>query len=114
MSDKYIEWEDFKKVEIKTGTIVEVLDFPEAIKPAYKIKVDLGSKVGIKNSSAQITTIYTKEQLLGKQVLVVTNLRPKQIGPYVSECLITGFYENDTDVVLSTCDRKLENGLLLS
>ena len=114
MSRENISWDDFKKVEMRIGTIIDVDDFPEAIKPAYKIKVDLGKKIGIKNSSAQITSLYSRDKLIGKQVVVVVNFKPKQIGPFISECLITGFYKNNTDVVLSTCDKKLENGLMIN
>tara|TARA_B100001123_G_C14576201_1_gene736284 strand:+ start:90 stop:428 length:339 start_codon:yes stop_codon:yes gene_type:complete len=108
-----INWEDFKKVEIRVGTIIEALDFPEAIKPAYKLKVDLGSKIGIKNSSAQITELYSKDELIDQQVLVVVNLNPKKIGPFISECLVTGFYKNNKDVVLATPNKKIPDGSLL-
>ena len=108
-----INWEDFKKVEIRVGTIIEALDFPEAIKPAYKLKIDLGSKIGIKNSSAQITDLYSKDELIGQQVLVVVNLNPKKIGPFNSECLVTGFYKNNKDVVLATPNKKIPDGSLL-
>ena len=83
-----ILWEDFKKIDIRTGTIIEALDFPEAIKPAYKLKVDLGEEIGIKNTSAQISSLYKKNDLINKQVLVVVNFPPKKIGPFISECLI--------------------------
>ena len=109
-----IEWNDFKKVEIRLGTIIEANDFLEAIKPAYQLKVDLGEKIGIKQSSAQITDLYSKEDLIGKQVMVVTNLAPKKIGPFTSECLITGFYRSKNSVVLATTDKKVENGSLLA
>ena len=108
-----INWEDFKKVEIRVGTIIEALDFPEAIKPAYKLKVDLGSKIGIKNSSAQITELYFKDELIDQQVLVVVNLNPKKIGPFISECLVTGFYKNNKDVVFATPNKKIPDGSLL-
>ena len=108
-----INWEDFKKVEIRAGTIIEALDFPEAIKPAYKLKIDLGSKIGIKNSSAQITELYSKDELIDQQVLVVVNLNPKNIGPFISECLVTGFYKNNKDVVLATPNKKIPDGSLL-
>ena len=108
-----INWEDFKKVEIRVGTIIEALDFPEAIKPAYKLKIDLGSKIGIKNSSAQITELYSKDELIGQQVLAVVNLNPKKIGPFISECLVTGFYKNNKDVVLATPNKKIADGSLL-
>ena len=111
---KNIHWDDFQKVEIRVGTIIEVNEFPEAIKPAYQIRVDLGKKIGIKQSSAQITDLYSKEDLLGKQVIVVVNLESKMIGSFSSECLITGFYRNDKKVVLSTPDKKIKNGSRLA
>lgn len=104
-----ISWEDFEKIEMRVGTVVEVDDFPEARRPAYKVKVDLGD-VGIKKSSAQITNLYSKDDLLGKQVLCVCNFPPKQVGPYLSEVLITGFYNEDKKVVLATVERKVPNG----
>jgi len=108
-----ITWEDFNKIDLRVGTIIEVNDFPEAIKPAYQIKVDLGEDIGIKHSSAQITELYTKEQLINKQVIVVANFPPKKIGPFISECLITGFYKDEKRVVLATTDLKVPNGTLL-
>ena len=108
-----ISWEEFQKIEIRVGTIVEVKDFPDAIKPAYKLKVDLGEEIGIKQSSAQITDLYSKKNLMGRQVLVVTNLFPKKVGPFTSECLVTGFYTNSMAVVLATPEKKVSNGSLL-
>ena len=108
-----ISWDEFQKIEIRIGTIIEVKDFPEAIKPAYQLKVDLGEKMGIKQSSAQITDLYSKEVLIGRQVMVVANLSPKKIGPFTSECLITGFYR-DNNVVLAIPEKKVKNGSLLS
>jgi len=108
-----ISWDEFQKVEIRAGTIIEAEDFLEAIKPAYKLKVDLGEKIGIKESSAQITDLYSKEDLIGRQVLAVVNLFPKKIGPFISECLITGFYNSNNEVVLANSDQKVENGSLL-
>ncbi len=105
-----ISWEDFENVELRVGTIIEVQDFPEAKKPAYKVTVDFGSDIGIKKSSAQITNLYSKEELLGKQIVGVVNFPPKQIGPFQSEFLITGFAKDDGAVVLAVPDKKLENG----
>ena len=108
-----ISWNDFKKVDLRIGTILKVDDFPEAIKPAYQVEIDLGEKIGIKHSSAQITGLYTKEELIGKQVIVVVNLPSKKIGSFTSECLITGFYRNKTEVVLATSDIQIKNGTIL-
>ena len=111
---KQISWNDFEKVELRTGTIILVEDFPEAIKPAYKITVDFGPELGIKKSSAQLTVLYTKEELLGKQIVGVVNFPPKKIGPFVSEFLITGFVQDDKSVVLAVPERKVDNGLKLA
>ncbi|TOC67864.1 tRNA-binding protein [Vibrio parahaemolyticus] len=111
---EHIEWNDFQKIDIRVGTIIEVEDFPEAHRPAYKLKVDLGPELGVKKSSAQITVLYSKEDLLGKQVLAVVNFPPKQIGPIMSECLVTGSHRPDGSVVLSTVDMKLPNGAKLA
>ncbi len=111
---EHIEWNDFQKIDIRVGTIIEVEDFPEARRPAYKLKVDLGPELGVKKSSAQITVLYSKEDLLGKQVLAVVNFPPKQIGPIMSECLVTGLHRPDGSVVLSTVDMKLPNGTKLA
>ncbi len=109
-----ISWSDFQKIELRIGTIIEVEDFPEARNPAYKLKVDFGKEVGIKKSSAQITNLYTKESLIGKQVVAVVNFPPKQIGPFMSECLVTGFHREDGAVVLAIPDTKVENGARLA
>ena len=108
-----IEWADFERIELRAGTIVEVQDFPEARKPAWRLKVDFGPELGIRQSSAQITALYSKEQLLGKQVLGVVNFPVKQIGPVRSECLITGFYRDDGAVVLAVPDQAVPNGAKL-
>lgn len=107
-----ITWNDFEIVELRTGTIQSVIDFPEARKPAYKLTVDFWDEIGIKNSSAQITTLYTKEELIGKQIIGVINFPPKQIGSFISEFLITGFY-SETGVILAIPDKKCKNGLKL-
>jgi tRNA-binding protein len=109
-----ISWNDFEKVELRTGTIIQVDDFPEAIKPAYKITVDFGAEMGIRKSSAQLTDLYSKEELLGKQIIGIVNFPPKKIGPFVSEFLITGFIQDDKSVVLAVPERKVDNGLKLA
>jgi len=109
-----IKWDDFERVELRVGNIIEVLDFLEAKKPSYKLKIDFGDNIGIKKSSAQITDLYKHEDLLGKQVIGVVNFPPKQIGPYISECLITGFVQNDGAVVLAVPDKQVKNGLKLA
>lgn len=108
-----ISWADFEKIELRAGTIIEVEDFPQARKPAYKLTIDLGS-LGIKRSSAQITTFYKKQDLIGKQVLCVTNFPPKQIGPFVSEVLTCGFILDDGSCVLVQPERQVPNGIRLA
>lgn len=105
-----ITWKDFEKVDIRIGTIVEVEDFPEARNPAFILHVDFGVEIGLKKSSSQITDLYTKEQLQGKQVMAVVNFEPKQVGPIMSECLVLGFYRQDNSVVLATNDLPINNG----
>ena len=104
-----ISWGDFEKVELRAGTILEVFDFPEARKPAYKLKVDFG-EFGIKTSSAQITKQYKKEDLPGLQIVGVINFPKKQIGKFMSEFLVTGFADENGDIILSTTQAKVPNG----
>ena len=106
-----IEWDDFKKVEIRVGTIIEVNDFPEAIKPAYQLKVNLGKEIGIKQSSAQITHYYNEENLLGKQVIGVCNFPEKNIAGVKSQVLILGSVDKEGKVTLVHPSQKAENGL---
>ena len=108
-----ISWDDFEKIELRVGTIIEVKDFPKAKKPAFILKVDFGEELGIKKSSAQITKLYDKESLIGKQVIAVVNFPPKQIGSIMSECLVTGFYKDGDSVVLAVPDRDVPNGVKL-
>jgi tRNA-binding protein len=109
-----ISWEDFEKVELRVGTVVDVQNFPEARKPSYIVWVDFGAEIGIKKSSAQITHLYTKESLKGKQVMGVVNFPPKQIGPIRSEFLLTGFVLDTGEVVLAVPDKKVPKGLKLA
>ena len=109
-----ISWSDFQNVELRVGTITDVDEFPEARKPAWKLTVDFGDPVGVLRSSAQITDLYTAAELVGKQVLAVVNFPPKQIGPFLSECLVTGFVQDDGSVVLAVPDKPVTNGLRLA
>ena len=109
-----ISWDDFEKVELRVGTVIEVEDFPEARKPAYRLKIDFGDEIGVRKSSAQITDIYHKEDLVGRQVVAVVNFPPKQIGPMRSECLVTGFHREDGAVVLVGPDSEVPNGAKLA
>jgi len=109
-----IQWADFEKVDLRVGTIIQVNDFPEARKPAYIVHVDFGEKIGVKKSSAQITDYYSKEQLLGMQVVCVVNFPEKQIGPIKSQCLITGFEDENGAVVITTTERPVKNGTRIS
>lgn len=111
---KQITWDDFEQVELRIGKILSVEDFPEARKPAYKIKVDFGPEIGVKQSSAQITDLYTKDDLLGRQIVGVVNFPPKRIGPFVSEFLVTGFYREDGAVILAVPERDVSLGAKLA
>lgn len=106
-----ITWQDFEKIDIRTGTVIEVSEFPEARKPAFKMKIDFGAEIGIRKTSAQITTLYKLEELVGKQVIAVVNFPPKQIGTYMSECLVLGSVAKDGTVTLLQPERRVENGM---
>lgn len=108
-----LTWQQFEHVDIRVGTIVEAIDFPEARNPAYILIVDFGADIGTKKSSAQITEHYSKQDLVGRQVLGVVNFPPKQIGPIMSECLVTGFYDENGAVVLASVDSGIANGAKL-
>ena len=104
-----INFEDFLKVDLRVGTIIEVNDFPKARKPAYQLRIDFG-ELGIKKSSAQITDLYTKEELLNKQVSAILNFNPRQIENFMSECLVLGIYNTDGEVVLLQASKAVKNG----
>lgn len=105
-----LTWDDFEKVDMRTGTIIEVNDFPKAKKPAYQLRIDFGAELGIRNSSAQVTKHYTKEDLLNRQVIAVVNFPPKQIANFISECLVLGVYDENKDVILLSPERNTGNG----
>ncbi|WP_310381651.1 tRNA-binding protein [Flavobacterium sp.] len=106
-----ISWQDFEKVEMRVGTILEANDFPEARKPAYQLTIDFGAAIGIRKTSAQITVRYTKEDLIGRQIVSVVNFPKKQIGKFMSECLVLGSVGENNEIVLLAPDFKVENGL---
>ncbi|MBL4709415.1 MAG: tRNA-binding protein [Flavobacteriales bacterium] len=105
-----ISWNDFEKVDIRTGTIVEVKEFPKARKAAWQLKIDFGKELGIKKSSAQIVHHYTREDLIGKQILAVVNFPPKQIANFFSECLVLGVADKSGEIVLLSPEQEVENG----
>ena len=112
MSDE-ISFEDFTKVDIRVGTVIEVNDFPKARKPAYQLKIDFGN-LGIKKSSAQITDLYSKEDLLHKQVSAIVNFKPRQIANFMSECLVLGVYDTEGNVILLQASKEIKNGEQIS
>ena len=112
MEEERVTFEDFLKVDIRIGTIIEVEDFPKARKPAYQVKIDFGT-LGVRKSSAQITALYSKEDLLQKQVMAVVNFEPKQIANYLSECLVLGIQDGE-EVVLLQAHEKVNNGVKVS
>lgn len=109
-----INWSDFEKIDLRVGTILEVRDFPEARNPAYQLHIDFGGELGILKSSAQITKRYSKEDLLNRQIVAIVNFPNKQIGKFMSECLVLGAIEREGDVVLLNPDFKVENGTTIA
>ncbi len=106
-----LTWSEFEKVAMHVGTIIAVNDFPEARKPAFQLTIDFGKEIGVRKTSAQITKRYTKEQLLNRQIVAVVNFPKKQIGKFMSECLVLGAVGQEGDVILLAPDFKVENGL---
>ena len=105
-----LTWSEFEKVEMRVGTITEVYDFPEARNPSYKLTIDFGSEIGLRKTSAQITVLYNKEDLIGKQVIAVVNFPKKQIANFMSECLVLGIYNDKNEVVLLQASTSIKNG----
>lgn len=103
-------YDDFLKIDIRVGTVVAAEEFPQARKPAYKLRIDFGAEIGVKSSSAQITAHYTTQQLIGRQVAAVVNFAPRQIGPFISEVLTLGFADAEGRVVLVGADHPVPNG----
>ena len=106
-----LSWSEFERVEMRVGTILEANDFPEARKPAFQLRIDFGNEIGIRKTSAQITKRYTKESLIGRQIVAVVNFPKKQIGKFMSECLVLGAMGEEGDIILLAPDFKIENGL---
>ena len=110
MNGAMISWGDFEKVELRVGKVVSAIPFPQARKPAYVLHIDFGEEIGMRKSSAQITALYALEELIGRQVVAVINFPAKQIGPLMSECLVTGFHNANGEVVLCVPDREVPLG----
>ncbi|WP_281301701.1 MULTISPECIES: tRNA-binding protein [unclassified Iodidimonas] len=113
MAEPSLSWDQFMAVELRAGTIIKAEAFPEAKKPAYKLLIDFGPRIGLRKTSAQITDHYQPETLVGRQILGVVNFPAKQIGPMMSECLVTGLYHDDGSVILAVPDRVVPNGARL-
>jgi len=112
MSD--LSWKEFERIDLRVGTVLTAEYFKEAIKPAIKLTIDFGNELGVKKSSAQITDHYEPQELIGRQVSAVVNFPKKQIGPFMSECLVTGFMQDDGSVILCTPDKQAKNGTRLA
>ena len=113
MTEEAISWDEFRRVELRVGAVVSARPFPEARKPAYVLEIDFGEEIGTLKSSAQITDLYQPEQLVGRQVVAVVNFPPRQIGPLMSACLVTGFYREDGAVTLCVPDSPVPLGARL-
>lgn len=113
MNGAVISWSDFEKVELRVGKVVSAIPFQQARKPAYVLHIDFGEEIGMRKSSAQITALYSPEELIGRQVVAVINFPAKQIGPLMSECLVTGFHNADGEVALCVPDREVPLGTRL-